>query len=359
MHPQVVSDGPGTCPICKMDLVPVTATSSGQIVLTDNQVKLANIKTAKVKREFVGHTHVANARLVTDETRTEQVSARVAGRLDKLYVKEIGTIVQKGAPVYEIFSEELQTLQREYLLAHEQFEKLGKSESRYKSILESAEKKLVLYGVSANQLRELQQTGKIREWITYYSPVSGYVSELQASEGQYVQEGMMVFEVQDNSSLWVEAEIYPDETSLIKVGDKVQVRVTGFEPVAENAVVSFFSPEFRANTQINMMRAELQNPDRKYKSGMQAQVLFTSSSRQAIAVPQDAIIRDGKGAHLYVKTADNTFEPRMITTGSENTAVTEVTSGLNEGEEVVISGAYLLYSEIVLKRGGEAIKHDH
>lgn len=359
MHPQVISDKQGTCPICKMDLVLVTATESSQIVLTDNQVKLANIRTAKVGQGLVGHTHLANGRLMPDQTGAVQISARVTGRLDKVYVKEIGTAVKKGDPMYELFSEQLHTLQQEYLLALEQYEVLGKTELRYKSMLESAEKKLSLYGMSPKQLAELRRSRAVRQWATFYAPSSGYITKINVSEGQYVAEGVTLFEVQDNTTLWVEAEIYPDETSLVNLGDKIQVRVAGFEPATEEATVSFFSPELQTNTQINMMRAELQNPAGRYKPGMQVQVVFTSSQRKAMAVPLDAIIRDGKGARLFVKTGNNTFEPRRIKTGSENIDVAEVTEGLREGEEIVTSGAYLLYSEIILKKGGEDINHAH
>jgi membrane fusion protein, copper/silver efflux system len=359
MHPQVVSEKNGTCPVCKMDLVLVTATSSSQIMLTDNQVKLANIRTAKVTQEFVGHSHIANGRLTADETGTARISARVTGRLDKVYVKETGTPVRKGDPLYELFSEQLQGLQQEYLLALEQYEVLGKTELRYKNMLESAEKKLKLYGVSEKQIEELKRSRKVAQWTRFYSPAPGYIARINVSEGQYIEEGMTLFEIQDNNTLWVEAEIYPDETSLVKLGDKVDVRVSGFEPATEEATVSFFSPELRTNTQINMMRAELKNSGGRYKPGMQVQVVFTSSQRKAIAVPLDAIIRDGKGARLFVKTGDSTFEPRRIKTGSENIDVAEVTEGLKEGEEIVTSGAYLLYSEIVLKKGGEGINHGH
>jgi membrane fusion protein, copper/silver efflux system len=357
MHPQIVQDHPGICPVCSMDLVPVSSQTSNHITLNDNQVKLANIKTEKVSTKPVGHTHVANGRLANDETLAEKVSARAGGRIDRLFIKETGTMIRKGEPMYELFSEELQTLAQEYILGLEQYRVLGESEPRFKSIMESTEKKLLLYGISKNQIQEIRESGKAKERVTYYSPVSGYVSDLEVSEGQYVQEGQSLFAVQNNNNLWVEAELYPSETALVKVGDQIKVRITGFE--SEDAVVSFLSPEFRTNTQISEMRAVLKNSSGKYKPGMQAQVMFTSSSREAMAVPLNAIIRDGKGTHLYVKTAPNTFEPRMVKTGSENIEVAEVTEGLRDGEEVVTSGAYLLYSEMVLKKGGEVIIHNH
>jgi membrane fusion protein, copper/silver efflux system len=357
MHPQIVQDHPGTCPVCNMDLVPVTSSTSNHITLNDNQVILANIKTEKVSTKPVGHTYVANGRLANDETISEKVSSRVSGRIDRLFIKETGTMIRKGDPMYELFSEELQTLQQEYLLGLEQYRVLGEEQPRFKKIMESAEKKLSLYGISKNQIQQIRESGKIKEHVTYYSPVSGYISDLQVSEGLYVREGQSLFAVQNNNNLWVEAELYPSETALVKVGDKIKVRITGFE--SEDAVVSFLSPEFRTNTQISEMRAVLKNNSGKYKPGMQAQVMFTSSSREAMAVPLDAIIRDGKGTHLYVKTAPNTFEARMVRTGSENIEVAEITDGLKDGEEVVTSGAYLLYSEIVLKKGGEVLIHNH
>jgi len=288
------------------------------------------------------------------------ISSRAAGRIEKLFVKETGRMVKKGEPLYQIYSETLLTLQREYLLAKEQFETLGSTEKRYKSFFDAAKRKLVLYGLTEAQIEKLDGNKDIQSRITFLATASGIVTEISATEGQYVAEGASLLRLENVNSLWVEAELYPNETSLVKAGDKLNVRVSGFENTPAEANVTFLSPEFRANTQITVMRAAINNPDLIYKPGMQAQIWFTHSSRKALAVPVDAVIRDGKGTHVYVQKGLNTFRPQMVKTGLEDFDKVEITEGLNEGDTVAVTGAYLLYSEIILKKGTDPMAtHSH
>lgn len=355
MHPQIVQDGPGTCPICGMDLVPINKSTNGNndLMLSDSQMKLANITTQKVSKKPIGQTLVVNARLTVNEEQSEVISSRAAGRVEKLFVKETGRTVQKGEPLYEIYSETLLTMQQEYLLAKEQYESLGKTESRYTSFLNAAEKKLLLYGLTKKQIDKIGQSKSLQSRITFLSPASGIVTEINATEGQYLFEGGLLYKIEDISKLWVEAELYAHETKFVKAGDKVTIRVSGYESSPVEAKVIFLSPEYRANTQITVMRAAMNNAKLQFKPGMQAQILFTHSSREALAIPVDAVIRDGKGTHVYVQMDRNTFQPRMVKTGTEDFELVEITEGLNEGDTIAVTGAYLLYSEIVLKKGND------
>jgi membrane fusion protein, copper/silver efflux system len=354
MHPNVIQDSPGKCPVCGMDLVAVNKNASGNsndLMLSDSQIRLANITTQKIMMQPVGQTAIVNATLAENEELTEIVSSRAEGRIEKLFVKETGRTVQKGEPLYQLYSETLLTLQREYLLAKEQFEKLGETEKRYESFFKAAERKLLLYGLTSNQVAKLSDANDLQPRVTFLSPATGIVTKVDASEGQSVQEGSSLFKIENISKLWLEAELYPNETALVKIGDKIKVRVSGFENQATEAIVSFLSPEFRAGTQIMVMRASVNNTELKFKPGMQAQVLFTHSAKEALTLPVDAVIRNAKGAHVYVQTGANTFSPRMVHTGVEDFEMVEITRGLAAGDTVVVSGAYLLYSEIILKKG--------
>jgi Cu(I)/Ag(I) efflux system membrane fusion protein len=362
MHPQVIQDKPGTCPICGMDLVKVNKSQgdSNDLMLTDSQVKLANITTQKVSVKPVGQTRVVNARLAENEDLTEVISSRSAGRIEKLFVKETGRVVRSGEPLYELYSETLLTLQREYLLAKEQYETLGKDEPRYASFLKASERKLLLYGLTKKQVETLAQSKAVQQRTTFLAPSGGIVSEIKVSEGQYIEEGTLLYRIENISKLWLEAELYPNESSLVKQGDKLTVRINGFESTPLEAKVIFLSPEYRANSQITVIRAMIDNPELKFKPGMQAQVFFTHSSRTAVAIPIDAVIRDGKGTHVYVETGTNTFQPRMVKTGLEDFEQVEISEGLKEGERIAITGAYLLYSEIILKKGTDPMAgHTH
>ena len=147
MHPQIVQDEPGTCPICGMDLVPVSqsGTDKRELMLSENQIALGNIKTKRVKFGDVNSNTILTGKLVLDETQTDVISSRAQGRVEKLYIKETGQSVQKGQPLYELYSEELLTLQREYLLALKQNQELGRENPRFASFLEAAKQKLLLF----------------------------------------------------------------------------------------------------------------------------------------------------------------------------------------------------------------------
>lgn len=362
MHPQIVQDKPGTCPVCGMDLVKVTKsnTENSDLMLTDSQIRLANITTQKVSRKPVGQTIAINGRLTVDEQQSEVISSRVSGRIEKLFIKETGQSIQKGQALYTLYSETLLTLQQEYLLAKEQYDALGKTEKRYKSFLDASANKLLLYGLTKNQINQLNNRDDLQPRITFVSPASGIVTEINSSEGQYVAEGGLLYKIEDIGKLWVEAELYPNETSLAKKGDKVTVHVSGDFNNPIEATVIFLSPEFRANSQITIMRAAIENPDLKFKPGQHVQVYLTHSEKEAIAVPADAVIRDGNGAHVYLQTSNNTFRPQMVKTGIERFDQVEITEGIKEGDTVAVSGAYLLYSEIILKKGTDPMSgHAH
>jgi Cu(I)/Ag(I) efflux system membrane fusion protein len=351
MHPQIIQDKPGTCPICGMALVKISAAASSahDLMLNDTQIRLANITTQIINRKSIGETITINARVVTDEQERQVISSRASGRIEKLFIKETGQPIRQGQPLYTLFSETLLTLQQEYVLAKEQYEILGNKEERYRSFFESAEKKLRLYGLTKEQIHQLTTGKTLHPSVTFVSPASGTVTSLNVSEGQYVDEGALLFKLEDISKLWIEADLYPDETLLVKTGDLVRVQIANGEP--QDVRISFLSPEFARGSQIMKMRAVLNNPGLKFKPGQQAEVYLTHSAHEAVTLPADAVIRDEHGSHIYLQTAMNTFEPRKVKTGAETTTAVEITEGLHEGDTVVVSGAYLLYSELILKKG--------
>lgn len=362
MHPQVVSDQPGTCPVCGMDLINANkaGTAGTDLMLTDSQVKLANITTQKISKKTIGQTVAINGRFALNEQHSEAISSRAGGRIEKLFVKETGQAIRKGEPLYVLYSETLLTLQQEYLLAKEQYQALGDTEKRYKTFLESAEKKLLLYGLTKTQISKLDGPASLQPRVTFLAPTSGTVTEIKTTEGQYVSEGQLIYRVEDVSSLWVEAELYPGETSLVKTGDRITLRTGNDKKETVEAEVNFLSPEFRMGTRIVIMRASVDNADGRFTPGQQVQIYLTHSSKEALAVPVDAVIRDGKGTHVYRQVGNNTFRPVMVRTGIETFDRVEITNGLAEGDTVAVSGAYLLYAELILKKGSDPMAgHNH
>src|SRR5258706_223930 len=242
MHPQIIQDKPGTCPICHMELVKMNASggSDGSIMLNESQIKLANISTALVLKKEMEIKTVLNGKIAVNEEQTEIISSRVPGRIERLFFKEVGQQVKQGEPLFEIYSEQLLTLQQEYLLALRQMEEL--KEKRYESFLKSSEKKLLLFGMTKNQVDVLAKQRKTNSRITFLALASGIIARIDATEGQYVSEGSALYRIEKLDKVWVEAELYSSEPSLVKVGDQVKVQVNGFENSQVKGKVIFLSP---------------------------------------------------------------------------------------------------------------------
>ncbi|MBS1505957.1 MAG: efflux RND transporter periplasmic adaptor subunit [Bacteroidetes bacterium] len=359
MHPQIIQDKPGTCPICGMDLVPVTAGGDKtEVTLSESQIELANITVQRVSIQEIGNSLLLNGRLKADENQTEMISTRVPGRLDKLFLKETGVRITQGQVIYEIYSEQLLTFQQEFLLAHEQARSIDNK--RYRSYLQAAKKKLWLYGMTEAQINDLSKSKVTNPRIQFVAPASGIITEIMVSEGQYVTEGAAIYRLEKLNRLWVEAELYPHEASLIKLGEPVTIYVNGFANHPMESTVIFLSPEYRQGSQIFILRASLLNPDYQFVPGMQAEIVFEHSKKKALALPADAVIREENGGHVYKKTGKGIFKAQMVSTGLENFNKVEVTGGIQEGDSIVVTGAYLLYSEIVLKKGTNPMAgHQH
>ena len=355
MHPQIVKDGPGTCPICKMDLVPLNSgQGKNELSLSDSQIQLANIRTMAINRTDFNTSKILNGRLVVNPELTEVISSRYAGRIEKLFVKEMGRSVKKGQPIFQIYSEELQTLQQDFLLQLKQVAAFP-DERIYQSMKEAARNKLRLFGSSEAQIKALSTAGKASPLHTVYSSESGVVTELSVSEGQYITEGSQILKLENFSQLWLEMDVYPNELESIRLGAKVQALINGISEKEQTLTIDFISPQMDPSSQILKVRAQIYNPG-NLQAGMQATVFLPLAEiSDAMSLPLDAVVRDEKGAHVWIKTAKNTYSPRMVRTGEEDADRIIILSGLENVKEVVISGSYLLSSEFILKRGSNTI----
>lgn len=361
MHPQIVQQGPGACPICGMDLVPVNATGKGnELMLDKNQIALANITTITAGAGDLGNFKRLNGKLAVNPQRTVYISSRVPGRIEQLYVKETGVPVRKGQPLYRIYSEQLASLQQEYLLAAAQSAAFPDN-ARFQQIATAARQKLRLYDVSDHTLDQIKQTKKTDPYITYTASANGVVAALQADEGQYVTEGSPILQLEDYDALWVEADVYPAELNQVSVGKKVKVAVNGWEDQQVDMQVEFITPALQTGTQLAQVRGTIANKQQQWQPGMQANIYLPAGERtNVITLPVNAVIRDEKGAHVWLKRGRDRFVPRMVKTGSENADQVEIKEGVKAGDLVVVTGAYLLYSEFVLKKGANPMAgHAH
>lgn len=358
MHPQIVQNKPGTCPICGMDLVLFDKTNQeASLTLNKAQQTLANITVASIGGGAFDNAVRLNGRLTTDPRQTVYISSRVNGRIEKLFVKETGVGITKGQPLYLIYSEQLLALQQELLVTQAQTVAFPGND-RFRHIADAAKQKLLLYGQSSETIENLLRTKQTHPYITYPSPASGTVAELTITEGQYVAEGGAIMKLENYGQLWVEADLYPNEAALIKQGQALQVIIPGFEQEPQTMKAEFIQPSLLGATQLMQVRGTITNAGNKWQPGMQALIIVPNNSgKKEMVLPLGAVIRDGKSSHVWVAVTGEKFEPREVQLGAENADYVEIRSGLEPGEKVVLTGAYLLYSEYILKKGANPMAH--
>lgn len=364
MDPQVVEYKPGKCPICKMDLTPVKKKNGerkDELQLSEQQIQLGNIQTDTIRNGTIGDQLVLTATLNFDQMKASSVSSRVMGRVERLYYKNLGDYVKKGSPLYEIYSEDLNNAKQEYILALDK-KRAFSTESiiDFDQLIQSAKNKLLLWGLSEVQINELANTRKAAPTTIFYSTASGYITQLDIREGDYAMEGGTIVKLADLSTLWAEAQVYTSQLAEVNSNSIATVQLPDFDNKEIKGRIEFVNPEINPDTRINLIRVSIPNTGNQLKPGMPAYVLLKSPQRQSLTLPIDAVIRDGKGATVWIQTGKNTFKSVMVQAGIESGNRIEIKSGLKEGDVVVLTGAYLLHSEFVFKKGADPMSgHNH
>ncbi|HCN84807.1 MAG TPA: efflux RND transporter periplasmic adaptor subunit [Sphingobacteriaceae bacterium] len=317
-------------------------------------MQLGNIKLDTIRNGFIGNQLVLTGTLNFDQTKINAVSARLSGRIEKLYFKKIGDYVSKGAPLYEIYSEELNNAKQEYVAAIEKKQLLDNSLIDFDRLIQSAKNKLLLWGMSEVQISQLPKGQKVSPTTTFYSTANGYITSLDITEGGYVSEGGSIVRLADLSALWAEAQLYSSQRSYI---DPKAIAVVSFPDISGKLIkgkMDFENPELSPDSRINLIRVSIPNPGNQLKPGMSAYVTVKSQAAgSSLSLPADAVLRDSKGASVWIKTGKNTFRNKMVTIGVENDQRIQITSGLQSGDVVVTSGAYLINSEYIFKKGSD------
>ena len=359
MHPQIHEDHPGNCPICHMALIKVELTSGNnqytknKITLTASQIKLGGIETDTVRLQSVGSEKILTGTVTIDQNQSDQLSARLAGRIQRLYIRTQGETIAAGQPVYDIYSEDLSEAEKEYLLALQQQKELNNPDVDYHKLISAAENKLLLWGLSQNQVKKLAASGKVSSSVTMLSKTSGTVTEIYVHEGDYVTEGMNIIKTDNLNSLWVEAQLYANEISLYHEGNLVNISFPDLGGKLIAGKVSFINPELSTASKVNLIRISIPNVQKMIRPGMLAYISAISNGKKTLAVPVSALITNGKGNIVWVKNTDGSFSMRQVSLGTGNQIYEPVLSGLSEGDLVVTSGAYLLNSEYIFKNGDD------
>jgi Cu(I)/Ag(I) efflux system membrane fusion protein len=355
MDPQVVEAKPGICPICHMELLPtkkgMEEKNNDEIKLSPGQMQLGNIKVDTIRDGFIGNQIILTGTVNFDQTKINAVSAWVAGRIEKLYFKKIGDYIAMGAPLYEIYSEELNNAKQEYLLALQKKATLGNSIINFDEVIASAKNKLLLWGMSGQQIKNINVETIKNTRTTFYSTASGYITELPLQEGDYIAEGGIIVKLAGLSTLWVEAQVYATQLNQLNNAKDAIVEIPDMPGKKITGKISFENPELSTAARINLIRISIPNKGNEIKPGMAAYVTIKTGGQNVLALPSDAVLRDGKMAMVWLETKQNNFRSVMVQTGMESGDMIEIKSGIQPGDVVVTSGAYLLQSEYVFRKG--------
>jgi len=354
MHPQIISDKPGVCPICNMDLIKKVSEEkvepanekdmANMISLSSKKQMLANVSTIIVKKEILQDQATAYSYLDFVENNRKTISARFNGRIEKLFVDKTGDYIKKGQPLFEIYSPDLVQAQNEFLIA------LNNS-ANSNSLFDASKKKLEIFGLTSEQIQTLEKTKEINLTLTYYSPISGTVIEKKIQEGVYVNEGTAIYDVAELSTLWNIAEVYENNLASVKVGNPVKLHLRAYPGEEFKGRVTFIYPVVNSQTRTVKVRSEFSNYGGKLKPQMYGETVFSKAGGEGLLVPADAVIIAGERTVVWIKTGDGMFEARSVQLGNRFGDKYQILSGLNEGDEIAATGGFLIDSESQLKTG--------
>ncbi len=385
MHPGVVQDHPGTCPICGMKLVhrdvaqrvprfyrsPMDARATSPIPMKDSmgmeyvpvfdddpaapeveghaaviidvaQQRLIGLRTSAVDRGAIGSALRLAGRVTVDETRVRRVNVKVAGYVEHVFVDFVGKPVRQGQPLFSLYSPELLATENELLSAR-------RSDGPASSLAAAARRKLELWDVPEAELQRLERDGVAARAVTFISPASGVVTKKDLVEGTRLEAGAMPYEVVDLSRVWVVAEVYETELRFVAAGMTASLQLSAYPGKIFAGVVAFIDPMLDPKTRTVRVRVTFENPVGELRPELFGELTLERAPRQVLRVPTDALVPTGAASVVFVARGGGTFEPRRVETGEAGRDFTEVLVGLAEGDQVVTRANFLVDSESSLR----------
>lgn len=413
MHPQIRQPGPGKCPICFMDLVPVDSGDGAglrEISFSEDALKLMEIQTTTVERKFVEAQIRMVGRVDYDETRLKHITAWVPGRIDRLYVDFTGTEVIKGDHMVSLYSPQLISAQAEFLQAAKFVQSIKSDSSELvqkstRATLEASSEKLRLLGLTEEQIENIEKTGQATDHVTIYAPIGGIVISKHVAEGTYVQTGTLIYTIADLSALWVQLDAYESDMMWIRYGQEVEFTTEAYPGDIFKGRINFISPTVDPKTRTIKVRLNIPNLEAKLKPEMFVRAIVRSkialdgkvmaadmtgkwicpmhpsivkndagkcdicqmnlvtteslgyiqakSPEQApLVIPVSAALKTGKRAVVYVRdlvAEKPTFQGREVVLGPRAGDYYLVKEGLTEGEVVVSNGNFKIDSALQIQ----------
>lgn len=351
MHPSVKQAGPGKCPICGMDLVPVTKEqqSEGVVMIDEGRRQLIGVRTSPVIEGPLRSSFHAVGHVAYDESAFTDVNLKVKGWITKLLVNETGQRVARGQTLFTMYSPELYNAEQDFLLANRSSGMGSKQDDagvpRIASFAHAARKRLNLLGLSDAQIDAVAAKGEPQESTAIASPASGFVIEKDVVEGASVDAGMRLFRIAALNKVWVEADVYEADLAHVRVGQPANVTLDYLPGRSYDAKVSYVYPYLELGARTGRVRIELANKELELRPGMYASVELASDMGSRVQVPASAIVYTGPRRLVFVDLGAGRFRPKEVRVGTEANGMYEVLEGLKAGDMVATSGVFLIAAE--------------
>ncbi len=346
MHPWIVEDAPGQCPICGMDLVPVQVSGAAPGTVEIDAVTMQNIgvRTAPVQIQAISRSLRATGVFEASERARTAVSLKVGGWVERLYVNAEGDRVRRGQPLLELYSPQLVSTQEEYLLALRTRDLLGSEEGE--RLVEAARRRLALFDISRAQIEKLETTGEVTRTLTIYAPATGTVVEKNVVEGMQAMAGASLMQIVNLGTLWLQVDVPEQDLGWVSVGTRAVVALESQPGRELRGTVEYVYDTLDPGTRTGTARVVVANPGLAIKPGMFATAtLYGAPGDAHPTVPSEAVIRTGDEAVVILALGDGRFRPQPVTLGGEGEGMIQILDGLVGGEQVVTSAQFLIDSE--------------
>jgi len=334
----------------------------GTVVIAPDKQTLAGVRTTLVERKPLTRDIRTTAQIVADETRIAHVHVKVSGYIDQVQVDFVGQLVKKGQPLFTLYSPELVSTEEEYLIAKRGNATLGNAPFKEiaqgaRSLFESTRQRLKLWDITDDQIKELDQTGKVSKELTFYSPITGFVTDRKAFPQTSVTPETELYTVSDLSTVWADVDVFEYEVPYVHLGQHVSLSMSYYPGKTYTGPITYIYPTVDPQTRTVKVRIQIANQDFALKPQMFADAQILVNYGTKVVVPQESVLDSGTAQQVFVVHPGGVFEPRKVTLGPAVDGSVAILSGLKAGETVVTAGNFLIDAESQLKGAMSNMQH--